>query len=38
MTNLSDAPVPLPAGEVALTSAPLEDGHLPPDTTAWLTR
>lgn len=38
VTNLSDAPVPLPAGEVALTSAPLEDGHLPPDTTAWLTR
>ncbi|WP_156703366.1 glycoside hydrolase family 13 protein, partial [Streptomyces sp. Z38] len=38
VTNLSTEPVPLPAGEVALTSAPLSGGHLPPDTTAWLTR
>lgn len=36
VTNLSDAPVDLPAGEVLLTSAPLEDGRLGPDTTAWL--
>ncbi|MGW1779462.1 glycoside hydrolase family 13 protein [Streptomyces sp. NPDC002143] len=45
MTNLSDAPVPLPPGEVLLTSTPLDDhgpgggileGTLPPDTTAWL--
>src|SRR5690606_18521544 len=35
VTNLSDAPVDLPAGEVLLTSAPLEDGRLGPDTTAW---
>ncbi|MFF0012654.1 glycoside hydrolase family 13 protein [Streptomyces sp. NPDC005374] len=36
VTNLSDTPVPLPAGEVLLTSSPLEDGLLGPDTTAWL--
>ncbi|MEV1061539.1 glycoside hydrolase family 13 protein [Streptomyces sp. NPDC050263] len=41
MTNLSAAPVPLPPGEVLLTSTPLDDhgpggGTLPPDTTAWL--
>ncbi|GCB47543.1 glycoside hydrolase family 13 protein [Streptomyces sp. NL15-2K] len=36
VTNLSDAAVRLPAGEVLLTSAPLEDGQLPPDTTAWI--
>ncbi|CAM5730004.1 Alpha-glucosidase OS=Streptomyces albaduncus OX=68172 GN=FHS32_006547 PE=4 SV=1 [Streptomyces griseoloalbus] len=38
VTNLSAEPVPLPAGEVVLTSASLKDGHLPPDTTVWLTR
>ena len=36
VTNLSDGAVPLPAGEVLLTSGPLEDGLLGPDTTAWL--
>ncbi|MFF7641855.1 alpha-amylase family glycosyl hydrolase [Streptomyces canus] len=36
LTNLSDRAVPLPAGEVLLTSSPLEDGLLGPDTTAWL--
>ncbi|MER7720455.1 alpha-amylase family glycosyl hydrolase [Streptomyces flaveolus] len=38
VTNLSEAPVDLPAGEVVLTSVPLEDGRLGPDTTAWLVR
>ncbi|MGX1313308.1 alpha-glucosidase [Streptomyces calvus] len=38
VTNLSAEPVSLPAGEVLLTSAPLEDGRLGPDTTAWLGR
>ncbi|MFJ9048093.1 glycoside hydrolase family 13 protein [Streptomyces sp. NPDC102347] len=38
VTNLSAEPVSLPAGEVVLTSAPLRDGRLAPDTTAWLTR
>ncbi|WP_077796282.1 glycoside hydrolase family 13 protein [Streptomyces sp. JHA26] len=38
VANLSDAPVALPAGEVVLTSVPLEDGRLGPDTTAWLVR
>ncbi|MFV0134741.1 alpha-amylase family glycosyl hydrolase [Streptomyces sp. HMX87] len=36
VTNLSDTVVDLPAGEVLLTSAPLADGRLGPDTTAWL--
>ena len=30
--------VPLPAGEVAVASGPIEDGMLPGETTAWLTR
>ena len=34
--NASTSPVPLPPGEVLLTSGPLEDGQLPPDTAAWL--
>ncbi|MET8572225.1 alpha-amylase family glycosyl hydrolase [Streptomyces sp. NPDC004783] len=38
VTNLSDRPVSLPAGEVVLTSVPLEDGRLGPDTTAWLVK
>ncbi|MGW2820076.1 glycoside hydrolase family 13 protein [Streptomyces sp. NPDC001443] len=37
VTNLSDAPVPLPPGEVLLSSVPLGgDGQLEPDTTVWL--
>ncbi|MGW2048786.1 glycoside hydrolase family 13 protein [Streptomyces sp. NPDC001858] len=45
ITNLSSAPVPLPPGEVLLTSTLVDDhepgggvleGTLPPDTTAWL--
>jgi alpha-glucosidase len=37
VANLSPAPVPLPDHEeVLLTSAPLEDGCLPSDATAWL--
>ncbi|WP_399886753.1 glycoside hydrolase family 13 protein [Streptomyces sp. BBFR51] len=36
VTNLSDRAVDLPAGEVLLSSAPLEDGRLGPDTTVWL--
>ncbi|MFH9061296.1 glycoside hydrolase family 13 protein [Streptomyces coeruleorubidus] len=38
VTNLSGTTVPLPAGEVLLASAPLEDGRLGPDTTVWLGR
>src|SRR5690606_26359997 len=34
--NTSDAPVPLPPGEVLLASDPLEGGALPPDTAAWV--
>ncbi|MGA5299436.1 glycoside hydrolase family 13 protein [Nucisporomicrobium flavum] len=34
---MGDRPVPLPPGEVLLTSDPLtDDGLLPPDTAAWL--
>ncbi|MFD4605448.1 alpha-amylase family glycosyl hydrolase [Streptomyces sp. NPDC058464] len=37
VTNVSDAPVALPPGEVLLASVPLpHDGTLPPDTTVWL--
>ncbi|UFR03620.1 glycoside hydrolase family 13 protein [Streptomyces sp. Go40/10] len=37
VTNLADGPVPLPPGEVLLSSAPLPEGRaLPPDTTVWL--
>lgn len=36
VTNLSAIAVPLPAGEVLLSSSPLEGGLLGPDTTAWL--
>ncbi|WP_281887177.1 glycoside hydrolase family 13 protein [Agromyces rhizosphaerae] len=37
VTNLSDAPVELPAhDEVLLASAPLAGDRLPPDSTAWL--
>lgn len=35
--NASAQPVPMPPGEVLLSSAPLDpDGSLPPDTAAWL--
>ena len=36
ITNFGEAPVPLPAGRVVVSSAPLQDGLLPADTTAWL--
>ncbi|MFH8975051.1 glycoside hydrolase family 13 protein [Streptomyces sp. NPDC017890] len=36
VTNLSGSTVDLPAGEVLLSSAPLDDGRLGPDTTVWL--
>jgi alpha-glucosidase len=37
VTNLAGAPVPLPPGEVLLSSTPLPGaGALPPDTTVWL--
>ena len=37
VVNLSDHAVPLPAGyEPLITSGPLDDGHLPTDTAAWL--
>ena len=36
VTNFGDTAVELPAGEVLVSSAPLEDGKLPGDTTAWL--
>ncbi|GGR67466.1 MULTISPECIES: glycoside hydrolase family 13 protein [Streptomyces] len=37
VTNLGTEPVPLPPGEVLLSSAPLPGGGvLPPDTTVWL--
>ncbi|MGX7827361.1 glycoside hydrolase family 13 protein [Actinokineospora sp. 24-640] len=34
--NTSAAPVPLPPGEVLLSSAPLEGTLLPPDASVWL--
>ncbi len=34
--NAGDQPLPLPAGEVILSSAPLTDGALPPNAAAWL--
>lgn len=34
--NAGDTPIELPPGEVLLTSAPLADGMLPADATAWL--
>ncbi|MER6628555.1 glycoside hydrolase family 13 protein [Streptomyces sp. NPDC000987] len=36
VTNLSANAVRLPPGEVLLSSAPVEDGRLDPDTTVWL--
>lgn len=34
--NTSAAPVPLPAGDLLLTSGPVDGTALPPDTAAWL--
>jgi alpha-glucosidase len=34
--NATDVPIALPPGEVILSSAPLIDGALPADATAWL--
>jgi len=36
VTNFGDAPVELPAGEVLVSSGPLEGGQLPANTTVWL--
>jgi len=36
VTNFGDTAVDLPAGTVLVSSAPLEDGKLPGNTTAWL--
>ena len=36
ITNLGDADVPLPEGDVLLSSFPSPAGVLPPDTTVWL--
>jgi alpha-glucosidase len=36
LLNASDSPVPLPAGEVLLASAPVDDGTLPANAAAWL--
>ena len=36
ITNFGSDSVPLPDGELLHSSAPLSDGLLPPDTTAWL--
>jgi alpha-glucosidase len=36
LCNCGSRPVRLPAGEVVLTSGPLVDGLLPPDTAAWV--
>jgi alpha-glucosidase len=36
IVNVTNKPVPLPAGDVVLTSVPLVDGELPGDGAAWL--
>jgi alpha-glucosidase len=36
VTNFGPEPVALPAGNVVITSAPLEGDKLPEDTTAWI--
>lgn len=36
VTNLSDEPRPLPAGELLLSSAPVSGDELPAWTTVWL--
>ena len=38
LTNFGPDPVPLPDGEVLLTSGPLADGQVPADRTVWLRR
>jgi len=38
VTNFGAAPAPLPAGELLLSSRPLDDGALPGEATAWLRR
>ena len=38
ITNFGKKPVALPAGTVRLTSAPLVDGKLPGNATAWITQ
>ncbi|MUL68345.1 alpha-amylase [Mycobacterium sp. CBMA 234] len=37
LLNAGRTPVDLPAGTVLLTSGPLPDGRMPPDTAVWLT-
>jgi alpha-glucosidase len=37
VTNFGSEPVPLPAGVVRVSSAPLTDGRLPGECTVWLT-
>ena len=37
VTNFGSGPMPLPAGDLVLASAPLVAGELPAETTAWLT-
>lgn len=34
--NAGELPIALPPGDVILTSAPLTEGRLPPDSTAWV--
>ena len=36
VVNMGSADLPLPVGEVILTSAPLKGGELPPDAAAWI--
>ena len=36
ITNFGDTPVDLPSGTVLISSAPLEGGSLPADTTVWV--
>lgn len=36
VTNFGTGPVPLPEGEVLISSGPLGDGQLPGETTVWL--
>lgn len=36
VSNFSTEPVDLPAGELLLSSSPLDDGRLPGEATAWL--
>jgi alpha-glucosidase len=36
LVNFSNRPVPLPDGELLLTSVPLVDGQLPGDAAAWI--